>query len=208
MLKLTLIPIPRAGAGVSSAEPRSLCVTEDGSIPLGEEPLVSIDLGSDDCFPDDGDVPLVRKTPGSIFDLSSPGPSPVSQSRPPGAAPRVASASAMPPTSGPEAPARSILSVVLHAVSGPHKGESYPVAAGVTAVIGRGRRATICLEHDSKVSRQHAQLEITSTGIRVLDLQSRNGTWINEESQTTAFLREGDKLRLGRTKFRVTVLAR
>ena len=113
---------------------------------------------------------------------------------------------ATPPAATGEGPQR-VEFVVLKVVGGPHKGEMYPVPAGEAAVIGRSRRAGIRLERDSKISREHVKVEASVSGVRVLDLQSRNGTWVNQESLTTAIVRDGDEVRLGRTRIRVSILS-
>jgi DNA-binding NtrC family response regulator len=63
---------------------------------------------------------------------------------------------------------------LLRVVAGPDRGAELPVArAPVT--IGADASCHLVL-HDAKVSRRHAQVWITTDGIRVRDLGSRNGT--------------------------------
>lgn len=76
--------------------------------------------------------------------------------------------------------------------------------------IGRDSEAGICLK-DELVSRRHAQVyqERSEQGDAihyvVVDLHSRNGTLVNEERVDRAFLREGDKVQLGRTILKFVV---
>jgi pSer/pThr/pTyr-binding forkhead associated (FHA) protein len=51
------------------------------------------------------------------------------------------------------------------------------------------------------MSRFHTQVTQAAGGIHVRDLNSSNGTFVNEEPITDADMRRGDKLRVGRTIF-------
>ncbi len=67
-------------------------------------------------------------------------------------------------------------------------------------LIGRGHRAQLRLRH-GWVSTTHAVLSWTSSGWRVRDLASRNGTWVNGrriEAGQPVPLTEGDELAFGR----------
>lgn len=63
-------------------------------------------------------------------------------------------------------------------------------------VIGRDPACGICIS-DSSVSRRHALIEKTEAGFSVTDLDSTNGTSVNEKPQTTAILSAGDRLQFG-----------
>jgi two-component system cell cycle response regulator len=76
--------------------------------------------------------------------------------------------------------------------------------------IGRDPETGICLK-DELVSRRHAQVyqeraeQSDAIHYVVVDLHSRNGTVVNEERVDRAFLREGDKVQLGRTILKFVV---
>jgi two-component system NtrC family sensor kinase len=53
--------------------------------------------------------------------------------------------------------------------------------------------------HDSEVSRFHAELRQDGEGIKVVDLESSNGTFVNGERTTSVQLNSGDRIRLGKT---------
>lgn len=66
-----------------------------------------------------------------------------------------------------------------------------------TYIVGRSRRSDIRLE-DTRVSRQHLQLDLSEAGLSVLELNSKNGTQLNgERLETTRQLRVGDRLEVG-----------
>jgi DNA-binding SARP family transcriptional activator len=73
-------------------------------------------------------------------------------------------------------------------------GQAIALTDGV--VIGRAPDAAIRLV-DSRVSREHARLELDAIGARVVDLDSTNGTTVNEVRVQDHPLRDGDAIGLG-----------
>lgn len=69
-------------------------------------------------------------------------------------------------------------------------------------VLGRQMGAGVRL-WDSKVSRQHCKIQLTDRAAVVVDLDSSNGTFVNDKQVEHAELRDGDLLRVGDTVFRV-----
>ncbi|MBK8011571.1 MAG: GGDEF domain-containing protein [Deltaproteobacteria bacterium] len=68
-----------------------------------------------------------------------------------------------------------------------------------TVTVGRGRDAGIQVTDDG-VSRHHVRLTDTGDGsVKLEDLGSRNGTFVNAKRVTAALLRDGDKIHLGQT---------
>ncbi len=65
-------------------------------------------------------------------------------------------------------------------------------------VVGRGADADLRLE-DTGVSRAHAELRLDGSTVRVVDLQSTNGTLLNGRKVRIATLSDGDRLDLGAT---------
>ncbi len=62
--------------------------------------------------------------------------------------------------------------------------------------VGREGEHSILLPHDS-VSRRHCEIWLMEDAVLVRDLESRNGTFINDERVTEAELKEGQTLRVG-----------
>jgi len=85
--------------------------------------------------------------------------------------------------------------------SGEHEGDYYPLGRR-TNVIGRAEQLPIqVLDHE--VSRKHLQIRFDqATGrYHALDMQSRNGVFINGHRITTeAVLNDGDRIRIGDTE--------
>jgi diguanylate cyclase (GGDEF)-like protein len=68
-------------------------------------------------------------------------------------------------------------------------------------VIGRGEDCTVQI-HDHSVSRRHARIENAPDGFYVSDLQSTNGTFVNDQPISNSRLNDGDYLRVGNCIFR------
>jgi EAL domain-containing protein (putative c-di-GMP-specific phosphodiesterase class I) len=85
------------------------------------------------------------------------------------------------------------------AVRVPHRTPVQPVPFR----IGRGPGVNFVLaaEHVSKL---HAEIYSDGVALRVRDLGSRNGTFLNRQPVTDAPLHEGDHLRIGRYEFRLS----
>lgn len=69
---------------------------------------------------------------------------------------------------------------------------------GQALVIGRAADVDLPVR-DVLMSRRHCRLEPTGTAWRIVDLESKNGTYIGWEKLSTRLLVDGDALRIGRT---------
>ncbi|MES1196640.1 MAG: GGDEF domain-containing protein [Steroidobacter sp.] len=92
--------------------------------------------------------------------------------------------------------------MVLHAGLQSEIGRRYVIETGAIT-IGRGRDNDIVLVSDA-VSRRHTRLETRESETYVIDLESTNGTYINEDSRLTGERRltRGDLLKVGDTIFK------
>ena len=68
-------------------------------------------------------------------------------------------------------------------------------------VLGRGEDCEIRIS-DHSVSRRHARIESSGEGFYAIDLQSTNGTFINDMPSAMATLKDGDYLRIGNCIYR------
>ena len=76
-------------------------------------------------------------------------------------------------------------------------------SASGTITIGRDPSCEVSIQGDSGVSRRHAQLRLLPTSIKLHDLGSRNGTFIEGRRLTgAALLTGGELLRVGNTELR------
>ena len=92
--------------------------------------------------------------------------------------------------------------VVIHAPVQTDLGRRYVLDKKVTT-IGRGRDNDIVLPSDC-VSRRHSRLEQRDDQLHVIDLQSTNGTYVNDETSPVQdrALARGDQLKIGDTIFK------
>lgn len=63
-------------------------------------------------------------------------------------------------------------------------------------IVGRAKRAQIVIR-DTTVSRRHARLILARSVLKIIDLDSRNGTKVNECPISECELRVGDQVRFG-----------
>ena len=82
-------------------------------------------------------------------------------------------------------------------LDGPDLGAHFEIAPGRVS-IGRSSGVDITVD-DEGVSRKHAELQAGDKLVVVLDLESRNGTWVNERQVSRCALESGDLLRVGET---------
>jgi diguanylate cyclase (GGDEF)-like protein len=68
-------------------------------------------------------------------------------------------------------------------------------------VLGRGTNCDVQVDEHS-VSRRHARIELTGEVFYAFDLQSTNGTFVNEQPIEQAPLNDGDYLRVGNCIYR------
>ncbi len=116
--------------------------------------------------------------------------------------------------------------VTLIVTRGPLSGRKFVFADATTCLIGRSRDCTITLSQEVghlDVSRRHCLLEIEPPAVRICDLGSLNGTFVNGKKigqrgtpeatpygeagrQRAMVLIDGDEIRLGEhTAFRVCI---
>src|SRR5437660_10904308 len=90
-------------------------------------------------------------------------------------------------------------------VKGPTACEKAFPMRSITVVIGRSDACEISVK-DSSMSGKHAEISKINGGIRVKDMGSANGIWLNGERVEDVELFDGDVLRLGQTSIRVDVV--
>ncbi|MDJ0523310.1 MAG: sigma 54-interacting transcriptional regulator [Planctomycetota bacterium] len=83
---------------------------------------------------------------------------------------------------------------------GPDGTQRFPVTRR-PMLIGRGAGADVRLG-DLSLSARHCSLEPSGSGWKVVDLGSRNGTFVNDVLVKQRKLGDGDRVRLGRAQFR------
>ncbi|MEK6281970.1 MAG: sigma 54-interacting transcriptional regulator [Acidobacteriota bacterium] len=87
----------------------------------------------------------------------------------------------------------------LTAIAGRLKGSVFTIE-DLPVVIGRETAATLCIA-DASVSRRHSQIEKENEHFVILDLESLNGTFINDVPVKRRTLQHGDRVRIGDSQF-------
>src|SRR5688572_383679 len=87
----------------------------------------------------------------------------------------------------------------LTAIAGRLKGSVFTIE-DLPVVIGRETNATLCIA-DASVSRRHSQIDKEEDEFVILDLDSLNGTFINDVPVKRRKLQHGDRVRIGDSQF-------
>lgn len=74
---------------------------------------------------------------------------------------------------------------------------------GAVRTVGRGNRSDFVVA-DPLLSRVHCRLVASDAELVVEDLDSTNGTFVNEARVEARALADGDQLRIGRSRFAVS----
>jgi len=80
--------------------------------------------------------------------------------------------------------------------------QSIDLQPGRTVVVGRAVTSDIPI-YDPTISRRHAELSLTDGGVKVKDVGSSNGTFLNGARITEAVAGENDVITFGKVAFRV-----
>ena len=89
----------------------------------------------------------------------------------------------------------------------PREGEERAMLADRPILVGRGERADV-RPADPCISARHCSLTLEPDGIAIRDINSRNGTFLNDIRVTTGQFRTGDRLRMGQTLFTLDSISR
>lgn len=87
---------------------------------------------------------------------------------------------------------------------GPMAGKEIPIQ-GYEMTMGRSKKVDIFID-DDKLSRKHAKISRVGQGYRLVDLESRNGTYVNGVRVLEHPLNSFDEIELGRSKIKFLIL--
>ena len=91
------------------------------------------------------------------------------------------------------------LSACLVVIKGDRVGHKYDLDKGLS--VGRDPNSGAFLD-DGLVSRNHAKFTPEGPGVRITDLRSTNGTFLNDEAVDSKYLSHGDQVTIGQTIFK------
>ena len=95
--------------------------------------------------------------------------------------------------------------VTFSVIAGPHAGAEFVFREHDTLIAGRHSKTQLRLEKDLHFSRYHFRIEVNPPTCFLMDLNSRNGTFVNGERVHERFLCDGDVVSGGNTKMLITV---
>jgi pSer/pThr/pTyr-binding forkhead associated (FHA) protein len=72
----------------------------------------------------------------------------------------------------------------------------YPLQKGHSLTIGRRKKNNVTIE-DRAVSGHHAKIDSIGDGFVIIDLQSKNGSFVNEQLINSHWLKDGDNINIG-----------
>ena len=84
-------------------------------------------------------------------------------------------------------------------------GQAYELKDGQTLILGRASSSDIPV-FDPTISRRHAEVSGTATSVKVKDLGSSNGTFVNGAQVQEANVNDGDVVTFGKVPFRVAFI--
>jgi hypothetical protein len=89
----------------------------------------------------------------------------------------------------------------LTVIQGSLPNTEYPLPLEGDFLIGRNRRLNLPIMMRT-VSRKHAKISYRNGAYTIIDLESKSGVLVNDRKITTSVLRHGDRIQIGRVKFR------
>jgi len=84
-------------------------------------------------------------------------------------------------------------------ISGPMEGQVLALSAQ-KYTIGRKPNRDLFF-NDESCSSEHAELRLENEAWSIVDLQSSNGTWLNQKKISSAVLASGDSVKIGTSVF-------
>lgn len=95
---------------------------------------------------------------------------------------------------------------ILQSIAQPDEPFTFRLKPGAIKTVGRAPRADFIVDA-ALVSRLHCRLTATESNLEVVDLQSTNGTFVNDKRVDKATLSAGDRLRVGRVELTLEMAA-
>jgi pSer/pThr/pTyr-binding forkhead associated (FHA) protein len=96
---------------------------------------------------------------------------------------------------------------ILRSAEPPEDSFTFRMPPGAIKTVGRAPRADFIVDA-ALVSRLHCRLTAGESNVEVVDLESTNGTFVNDRRVSKAMLSIGDRLRVGRVELQVMRTAR
>lgn len=97
------------------------------------------------------------------------------------------------------------MQVYLEVVDGPMTGRRKVIRPSSVLTVGRTENADFAIPGDERMSSMHLRFECSHDSCCVHDLNSSNGTWVNDQPINERSLADGDRITAGQTTFRIHI---
>jgi hypothetical protein len=97
-----------------------------------------------------------------------------------------------------------LLPFELEVVSGPHLGQKFSFVETASITIGRGTENQICLQHDPRVSRVHAEIRQENEVFYVFNKTDKNPMFVNGLKENEYKIMQPCVINIGETEFKFT----
>ena len=97
-----------------------------------------------------------------------------------------------------------LLPFELEVVSGPHLGQKFSFVDTASITIGRGTENQICLQHDPRVSRVHAEIRQENEVFYVFNKTDKNPMFVNGLKENQYKIVQACVINVGETEFKFT----
>lgn len=100
------------------------------------------------------------------------------------------------------------MKISLFVIDGPETGKKFDFTHTDIFLVGRSSRAHLKFNPtaDPAISRTHFLLNIRPPRATIIDLNSKNGTFVNGRRVDKAELKDGDEIKMGRSKIKIAIL--
>lgn len=95
-----------------------------------------------------------------------------------------------------------LLPFELEIISGPHLGQKFSFVDTVSVFIGRGSENQICLQHDPRVSRVHAEIRQENEVFYVFNRTDKNSMLVNGLRETQFKITQSCVIAIGESEFK------
>jgi len=97
--------------------------------------------------------------------------------------------------------------VILHFLEGENEGVEIKLTPPREIYIGRSEESDVFLG-EKKISRKHCQILVSEDQVRIVDLESTNGSFVNSKKISEQTLKKGDKIKVGSSLIEVEIISR
>lgn len=94
--------------------------------------------------------------------------------------------------------------VILHFLEGENEGVEIKLTPPREIYIGRSEESDVFLG-EKKISRKHCQILVSEDQVRIVDLESTNGSFVNSKKISEQKLKNGDKIKVGSSLIEVQI---